>query len=150
MGDPVTIAIVASTAVSAYGAVQSGKYAQAAAEAEAAQYEQEKRMAGLKAIEDSNARKRDLIRTEAANKAAFAAKTGTDPYESASFLALRESNKIEADRDLGAIRLMGAAEQNKYALSSWNARVSGKASAQAGYTKAASTLLGGYVDYKRA
>lgn len=139
-------AIIASTAVSAYSAIQQGKYAKAAAEAEAQQYAEEKRMAELKALEDANARKRDWLESSASNKALFAAKTGTDPNESASFLALRASNELTAERDIGAIRLMGASQSRKYDLSSWNSKMSGKAAMTAAYGRASSSLLSGYKD----
>jgi len=139
-------AIIASTAVSVYSAVQQGKYAKAAADAEAKQYEEQKRMAELKAVEDANSRKRDWLESSASNRALFAAKTGTDPNESASFLALRESNELTAGRDLGAIRLMGASQSRKYDLSSWNSKMSGKAAMTSAYGKASSSLLSGYRD----
>lgn len=150
MADPVTAALVVSTATSAYSAIQQGKYASAAAEAERQQYEEEKRLAQLQAIEDANERKRELIASEASNRALFAAKTGTDPRESASFLALRDANEAAAERDIGAIRLMGAATSRKYQLSSWNSGLEARAAKTAGYTKAATTMLGGYIDYKKA
>lgn len=148
--NPLTFAVIASTAVSAYSAIQQGKYAKAAAEAERQQYEEEKRLAALRAIEDANARDRELISAQASNKALFAAKTGTDPNQSASFLALRDANEAAAERDIGAIRLMGAATARKYQLSSWNSGLEGKSAMMAGYAKAGSTLLGGYIDYKKA
>ena len=143
-------ALIASTAVSAYSAIQQGKYAAAAAEAERQQYEEEKRLAQLQAIEDANERKRELIASEASNRALFAAKTGTDPRESASFLALRDANEAAASRDLGAIRLMGAATSRKYQLSSWSSGLEAKSAMMSGYAKAGTTMLGGYIDYRKA
>ena len=102
-----TAVVVAASAISAGTAIQSGKYAAAAAEMERQQYEEQKRMAELKAIEDANARKREMLTTQSSNLALAAAKMGVDPNESASFLALKESNIAEAERDIGAIRLMG-------------------------------------------
>ena len=148
--NPLTFAIIASTAVSAYSAVQQGKYAKAAAESERQQYEEEKRLAALRAIEDANDRERQNLIAQASNKALFAAKTGTDPNQSASFLALRDANEAAAERDVGAIRLMGAATARKYQLSSWNSGLEAKSAMSAAYAKAGTTLLGGYVDYKRA
>jgi len=141
-------AVIASAAISAASAIQSGKYAAAAAEMERQQYEEQKRMAELQAIEDANARKRELLTTQSSNLALAAAKMGVDPNESASFLALRESNIAEAERDIGAIRLMGLSESRKYTLSAYNATMSGKAARTASYGQAASSLLGGYKDYK--
>ena len=69
-------AIIASTVVSAYSAVQQGKYAQAAAEAERQQYEEEKRLAAIQATEDANERNRQNLAAQASNRALFAAKTG--------------------------------------------------------------------------
>jgi len=149
MADPVTAAIVVSTATSAYSAIQQGKYAKAAAEAEQQQYEEEKRLAALQAIEDANERDRQLLAAQASNRALFAAKTGTDPNQSASFLALRDANEAAAERDVGAIRLMGAATARKYQLSSWNSGLEAKSAMSAAYAKAGTSLLGGYVDYKR-
>jgi hypothetical protein len=142
------VASVASAGIGAYTAIQSGKYAQAAAEAETRQYEEERRMAVLQAQEEANARNRELLRTQSENLALAAAKMGVDPNESASFLALKESNIQEAERDVGAIRLMGAAQAEKFKLSAWNAKMSGKAAKTASYGQAASSLLGGYKDYK--
>ena len=143
-------AIYASTAVSAYSAIQQGKYAKAAAEAEQQQYKEEQRLAELKAVEDANERKRQSIDAEASNKAYFAAKSGVDPNESASFLALRDANKATASRDIGSIRLMGAATSRKYQLSSWNSGLEAKSAMSSAYAKAGSTLLGGYIDVQRA
>lgn len=142
------VASVASAGIGAYTAIQSGKYAAAAAEMERQQYEEQKRMAELQAIEDANARKRELLTTQSSNLALAAAKMGADPNESASFLALKESNIAEAERDIGAIRLMGLSESRKYTLSAYNAQMSGKAARTASYGQAASSLLGGYKDYK--
>lgn len=149
MADPVTAALIVSTATSAYSAIQQGKYASAAAEAEQQQYEEQKRMAALQAIEDANSRKKDQLIADASNRAMWAAKTGTMPTESASFLALRDANEATADKDIGAIRLMGAQTARKYQLSSWNSAVSARSAKMSGYTKAATTMLGGYIDYKR-
>lgn len=143
-------AIYVSTAVSAYAAIQQGKYAKAAAEAEKQQYEEEQRLAQLKAIEDANARKREGIAGEATNRAYFAAKAGIDPDESASFLALRDANEAAIDRDIGSIRLMGAATTRKYQLSSWNSGLEAKAAMSSAYAKAGTSLLGGYIDVQRA
>lgn len=137
-------AIIASSAVSAYSAIQQGKYAKAAAEAEQQQYEEEKKLAALKAIEDANVRKKDMLIADASNRALWAAKTGTSPTESASFLALRDFNEAQAEKDIGAIRLMGAASSRKYDLASWNSRLEGKSAMSAAYGKAATSLLSGY------
>lgn len=143
-------ALIASTAVSAYSAMQQGKYAAAAAQAEQQQYEEDKRLAKLQALEDANERKREMLASESANRALFAIKTGADPRESASFLALRDANEASAERDIGAIRLMGAATNRKYNLSIWNSGLEARAAKTAGYTKAATTMLGGYIDYRKA
>ena len=143
-------AIIASTVVSAASAIQQGKYAKAAAEAEQQQYREEQKLAQLRAIEDANARNRENLAAQATNRALFAAKTGVDPSESASFLALRDANEEAADRDLGSIRLMGAATSRKYQLSAWNSGLEAKSAMSSAYAKAGTTLLGGYVDYKRA
>lgn len=147
--DPTT-AILISTATSAYGAIQQGKYAKAAAEAEERQYKENQRMAELQAIEDENERTRELIASEASNRALFAAKTGADPYESMSFLALRDANQEQAGRDIGAIRLMGASQSYRYGLGAYSSRMEGKGAMIGAYAKAGSSLLGGYADYKRA
>ena len=137
-------AIIASSAVAAYSAIQQGKYAKAAAEAEAQQYEEEKKLAQLKAMEDANDRNKQMIIAEASNKALWASKTGTDPTESGTFLALRDVNEEMASKDIGAIRLMGAAASRKYDLASWNSRLEGKSAMSAAYGKATTSLLSGY------
>ena len=143
-------AIIASTVVSAYSAIQQGKYAKAAAESEERQYRENQRMAELEAIEDENARNRELFASEATNRTKFAQMTGADPYESSSFLALRDANQRTASRDVGAIRLMGASQSYRYGLGAYSSKMSGKAATIGGYAKAGSALLGGYVDAKQA
>ena len=146
----VKAAIVAGSAVSAYSAIQQGKYAKRAAEAEELQYKENKRMAELSAIEDENERNRELIASEASNRVSFAAQTGGDPYESMSFLALRDANQRQASRDVGAIRLMGASQSYRYGLSAYSSRMEGRGAMIGGYARAGSSLLSGYVDAKRA
>jgi len=146
----VKAAIYASTAISAYTAIQQGKYAKAAAESEERQYKENQRMAELEAIEDENARNRELFASEATNRTKFAQMTGADPYESNSFLALRDANQRTAGRDVGAIRLMGASQSYRYGLGAYSSKMSGKAAMIGAYGKAGSALLGGYTDLKKA
>lgn len=149
MSDPLTIAVIASTAVSAYGAIQQGKYAEAAAENEARQYKEEKMMAQIQAIEESNDRTRDFLDMKASNLAYFAAKTNTDPYESSTFLALKKANADTLDRDLGSMRLLSSATQRKYDMSIFNSQMSAKAARIGSYARASQSLLSGASTYKQ-
>jgi len=145
MGAPALM--LASSAISAFGQLQAGKYAAAAAKAEEQQALEQKRMAELKAIEDATARKKEAYASGATNRALIAAKTGVVPSESASFLALKDADEETAAADVGAIRLMGASESRKYQLSAYSSRMEGKAARTKAMFGAAGTMLGGYADY---
>lgn len=140
--------MLASTAVSTVSAIQQGKYSQQAAELEAQQYRDDAALARIQATEESNDIKREFFDMKASNIAYFAAKTGADPSESASFLALNRANMETRDRDIGAVRLVGASQQRKYGLSVFSSQMSGKAAKIGSYGKASSSLLSGYTSYK--
>ena len=142
-------AIIASAAISAASAIQTGRYAKAAADAEAAEYKRQEQLAQLEATEEVNALKRDALKVAASNKALFAAKTGADPKESASFLALKESIETDLDREIGSVRLMGLSNAQKYRSAAYQSRLSGKSALIKGYASAGSSLLSGYTKYER-
>lgn len=138
--------IVASTAISAISTIQAGKYAAAAAAAEEAQYREQQEMAKIQALEDAAARESEMNRINSANLA-LAASKGYDPWESASFLALREENVEEAQWDVRGIRLMGLANERKYGLGAYGSKMSGQAARWKSAGQLSSTLLSGYSRY---
>lgn len=140
-------AIIASTAVSAVSSIQAGRYAAAAAEAEAQQYKEQQEMAKIQALEDAAAREAEMNRINASNIALAAAK-GYEPWESASFLALREENIEESQWDIAGVRLMGLANVRKFGLGAFGSRMSGKGAKWQSYGNLASTMLGGYSKYQ--
>lgn len=147
--DPVTFAIVASSTVSAASAIQTGRYAKAAADAEAAEYKRQEQMAQLEATEEVNAMKRDALKVAASNRALFAAKTGIDPKESGSFLALKESIESDVDRQIGSVRLMGLSNAQKYRSAAYQSKLSGKSAMIKGYAGATTSMLSGYTKYEK-
>jgi len=142
-------AMLASTAVSAVSSIQAGRYAKAAAEAEAQQYKEQQEMAKIQALEDAAAREAEMNRINSANLA-LAASKGYEPWESASFLALREENIEESQWDIAGVRLMGLANVRKYGLGAFESKMSGKAAMWSAYGQAGSTMLGGYSKWKQA
>lgn len=139
--------IVASTAISAISTIQAGKYAAAAAAAEEQQYKEQQEMAKIQALEDAAAREAEMNRINSANLA-LAATKGYEPWESASFLALREENVEQAQWDIRGVRLMGLATERKFGLGAFGAKMEGKAAKWRTAGQLSSTLLSGYTKYE--
>jgi hypothetical protein len=142
MGDPVTMMLIGGTVLSAFGQVQAGNAQAQAAEYERAQYEEQKKVAEIQAVDEELDRRRRLERVLASNRAAAAASgIGTDT--SRSFLAIQEGNEDEASRDIGRIRLNAAGQTSRYSIASDQARLEGKSARKSGMISAGATLLGG-------
>jgi hypothetical protein len=154
MADPVTIMLVASSAMQAVGAVQQGKMAaaQGKAQMEAANYNA--RMKEIEAgitREQSNAREeqqRRQARQLLGRQRAAVAQAGIgwggsalDIMEESATLAELDALTIRYEGDLKARGLLAEAEFDKY--SGQVAMAQGKAAKTASYISAAASLLSG-------
>lgn len=147
MGDPLTIGLlVASTAVSAYGTIQAGNAKAEAAEFERAQYEDQRKINQIQALDEENDRRKRLNQVLASNRAS-AAGMGISTDASRSFLSIQQDSANEAERDIGRIRLNAAGENRRLSLAADQARLEGSAARRSGYIGAAGTLLKGGYEY---
>ena len=148
MGDPVTtpliiasiVTTVAAGGVTAYSQIEAGKATASAAEMERAQYEEQKTIANLQALDEENDRNRRLRQVMATNTASAIA-AGLNPDGSRSFLNIQRVSEKEAARDINRIRLNAAGVNRNLTLSAEQAKTSGKNALKAGYLGATSTVL---------
>ena len=135
-------ALMISAVVGAVGTVSSIRSQQAALARENFRLEQEAEMAKLAAIEEENARIRNLQETIANNKA-FASIAGYYD-DSRSFLNINKQAEVEAAKDIDTIRLMGQSVQTKYSQMAFENKLKSKDLTFGGYTSVIAGLTTGY------
>jgi len=149
MGDPITVALmVGGTAISAYGQMQAGKAQAQAAEFERAQYEEQRQLAQVQALDEESQRRKRLNQVLSSNRAA-AAGAGIQTDGSRSFLAIQKDSANEAERDIGRIRLNAASTNRSYMLQEQQSSLAGKSARSSGFIGAAGTILGGGYQLRR-
>ena len=142
MGVAVALSVL-GTAVSAYGQMQAGKAQAQAAEFERAQYEEQRKLAQVQALDEEADRRRRLNQVLSTNRAA-AAGMGISG-DSRSFLAIQKDSENEAERDIGRIRLNASSTNRRYALAENQSALEAKTASKSGVIGASATLLkGGY------
>jgi hypothetical protein len=145
MGDPVTLAIIGTAltaGMGAYSSIQQGNAQASAAEFERAQYEEQRTLGKIQALDEEADRRRRLNQVLASNQAA-AAGMGINTNGSRSFLAIQDDSANEAERDIGRISLNAASQNRRFSLAADQASMSGKAARRAGYIGAGTSLLQG-------
>jgi hypothetical protein len=135
-------ALMISAVVGAVGTVSSIRSQQAALGRENFRLQQEAEMAKLAAIEEENARTRQLQETIANNKA-FASIAGYYD-DSRSFLNINKQAEKEAAKDIETIRLMGQSVQTKYSQMAFENKLKGQQLTFGGYTSVIAGLTTGY------
>jgi Zn finger protein HypA/HybF involved in hydrogenase expression len=135
-------ALMISAVVGAVGTVSSIRSQQAALARENFRLQQEAEMAKLAAIEEENARTRQLQETIANNKA-FASIAGYYD-DSRSFLNISKQAEKEAAKDIETIRLMGQSVQTKYSQMAFENKLKGQQLTFGGYTSVIAGLTTGY------
>lgn len=135
-------ALMISAVVGAVGTVSSIRSQQAALARENFRLQQEAEMAKLAAIEEENARIRNLQETIANNKA-FASIAGYYD-DSRSFLNINKQAEIEAAKDIDTIRLMGQSVQTKYSQMAFENKLKSQDLTFGGYTSVIAGLTTGY------
>jgi len=135
-------ALMISAVVGAVSTVSSIRAQQAALARENFRLQQEAEMAKLAAIEEENARTRQLQETIANNKA-FASIAGYYD-DSRSFLNINKQAEKEAVKDIETIRLMGQSVQTKYSQMAFENKLKGQQLTFGGYTSVIAGLTTGY------
>lgn len=135
-------ALMISAVVGAVGTVSSIRSQQAALARENFRLQQEAEMAKLAAIEEENARTRQLQETIANNKA-FSSIAGYYD-DSRSFLNINKQAEKEAAKDIDTIRLMGQSVQTKYSQMAFENKLKGQQLTFGGYTSVIAGLTTGY------
>lgn len=135
-------ALMISAVVGAVGTVSSIRSQQAALARENFRLEQEAEMAKLAALEEENARIRNLQETIANNKA-FASIAGYYD-DSRSFLNINKQAEVEAAKDIDTIRLMGQSVQTKYSQMAFENKLKSQDLTFGGYTSVIAGLTTGY------
>ena len=144
-GDPMTMAIIANTAFTVagtYSEIQDAKYQ---ASIQKTQYENEQKMAELKAIQEENNR-RELAEDEIdANKAYWASTGFLD--DSRNLIGANKSVTKKMKSDIQDIRVNSYALQNKYELMKLSTASAAKNKVFGGYASIGSSMATGYSNY---
>lgn len=137
--DPITIAVVASTAFQAIGAIQQGQAAKAEADYNARISEQNAEISRqqTKAQLDTQDRERRL-RAGSAIAAAGASGTGIE-----SFGDVLSSSAMQEELDLLTLKSEGLLRERDYTNQASLLKAKGKNAQRQGYMQAASAILGG-------
>lgn len=137
--DPVTIALVASTAISAVGAISSGNAAKSQADYQAKVAENNAITVGQQTAANVEAQDRDRRLRRGANFAsAGASGVGID-----SFGDILQQNAALEQLDILTIQSEGLLQQQNFESEASLAKARGKSARTAGYIGAASSILGG-------
>ncbi len=140
MGLPI-IATLASTAFGMFSSIQEGKQKAAAANFERVQYEDQRKIAQIQAMDEESDRRRRLNQVMATNRAA-AVGAGISG-ESRSFLAIQQDSQTEAERDIGRIRLNAAGTNRSLTLAIDQKKMEAKNAKRSGIGGAISNLFDG-------
>ena len=149
MGDPITTGLlVASTALSAAGSVASGAASRAAAKSEAAQMDENAKVARLQGKQEANAIREESDRIAARNRA-LRAVSGLDS-SSGSFRSIQTEVRESGESDARNAEFNAISEGARYELQAKNTRAAGNAAFISGLFGGATSLLSGASKYKKA
>jgi hypothetical protein len=141
--DPATLFLV-SAGISATGSLVQMQQQRAAAAEMTRRYEQEKRVAYVEGLQAENARKEDMNRILANNRAVRGASGVGD---SPSFDAIQQDVIDVTNKDLSAIRLNAAKVQTSYDRAIFNTKSQAYYSTIGSVINAGSTIVNGWNYY---
>jgi len=143
--DPATLAIVSAVAsgIGTYSSIQAEK---ARSKAQLAEYERQRKLNELNAIQEENRRKEKAENDKENNKAMFAA-SGFDPA-SRSFLTINDEVDRIAAKDIANIRLNKASTIAALDTASYLDKAKSSAKVTGGYMSIISTSAKGYGNYQ--
>jgi len=131
-------------AVGLFVGMQAAQAQAKAYEAQAAAYEEQKEMAAIESSQ-MEAERRNQLRQQLASLGTSMSSQGVALGTSPSVLALADDEKKLAKTDIANIKLMGATNRRKYALSASGARAGAKATKIGSFAKtatSAATMIG--------
>ena len=146
-GDPVTMYMIASAATKAVGTYSEIQNEKAQMKIRKQMYEDEIKVANLKAEQESNDRKQMQIEQEEHNLTVMSG-SGFDP-SSGSFQNIQYMTKKIADKDIANIRLNSAISVNKMSLQYQADKSASKAKVFGGYVSLVGTGISTKAKYDK-
>jgi hypothetical protein len=140
MGLPIITTLI-STGVGMFSSMQQGKSQAAAANYERVQYEEQRKVAEIQALDEESTRRKRLEQVMATNRAA-AVGLGISG-ESRSFMAIQDDSQAEAEKDIGRIRLNGAQTRRSLTMAADMKKMEAKSAKRSGLIGAVGTLFDG-------
>ena len=144
--DPVTMYLIASTAVSTMGKMAEIRQLREASALRKQSYENEMKMAVLKGEQEANDRTETML-AQKANNLAIVAGSGYQ-QDSPHFQNIQFMTKKIADKDIGTIRLNTTMGLNKLSLASAAEQSQYRAQVFGGYVSVISTGMTSYAKYQ--
>ena len=144
--DPITIAMLASTGLSAFGKLMGGGAANEAAKLDAFNIETDRELGKAQAISNSNNRLEVYRQNMSTNIASFAA-SGRDVGSDRSVSAFMQRQKEIVGKDLKANATMALMEANKATAQANAVRSEGKAAKQSATIGALTSIASGAFQY---
>jgi hypothetical protein len=144
--DPITIAMLATTALSAFGQLSSGQAAKKAAELDAFNIETDRELGKAQAIQNASTRLEVYKSNMSTNTASFAA-SGRDVGADRSVSAFNQRQKEIVGKDLKSNATMGLIEANKATAQAGAVRTEGRAAKQSATIGALTSIASGAFQY---
>ena len=143
--DPATMAVISAVAsgVGTYSSIQAEK---ARSKAQLAEYERQRKLNELNAIQEENRRK-EQAKNDKANNIAMFAGSGFDPA-SRSFLTINDEVDRIAAKDIANIRLNKLSTAAQLDTATYIDKAQTKAKVIGGYASIVSTSAKGYGNYQ--
>lgn len=142
--------LIAGAAVTAVAAVQQGRAAAAAESLRQKDLEQQMAMQRTQTL-DQELQKRREIGGLIGEQMALGAQRGFDPFSiGSSFLAIQQETEAVGQRDVDAIRLIGAGRMAELSEAKLQSKLAGSAAKKTGYIKATGAILAGAAGYAEA
>jgi hypothetical protein len=145
MGSPATLFAITS-AISAGGSLYSGYQSRKAARNDIIRYQEEKKYAELRALQDENLRREQMEITLSNNRAIAGAAGILD--DSRSFLAIQGDVRTNAIKDISNIRLNKNIALTKYDQSIINSKIESQSATFGAFTNAVTSGMNGWTYYK--
>jgi len=145
--DPVTMALIGSTVMSAFGQIATGKAQQEASKLNAFNVETDEVRNKIQTLQNSRNRREQYIANSSTNNTMFSA-MGRDIGSDRSVEAFFKKQKETTGEDLYNITYMGEAKGAKLKQQATAQRIEGRAAMQSATIGALTTLASGYYEYE--
>lgn len=145
--DPITMALIGSTAMSAFGQIAAGKARQETSKLNAFNVETDEIRNKIQTLQNSRNRREQYIANSSTNNTMFSA-MGRDIGSDRSVEAFLKKQKETIGEDLYNIAYMGEAKSAKLKQQATAERIEGRAAMQSATIGALTTLASGYYEYE--